>query len=63
MAARGAQGFLITTPTRVSSPAMRKGSFEMKAIVMLAAVLTSALLTVPTTSVADAKVSELRLTA
>jgi hypothetical protein len=63
MAARGAQGFLITTPTRVSSPAMRKGSFEMKAIVMLAAVLTSALLTVPTTSVADAKVSELRLNA
>jgi hypothetical protein len=30
---------------------------------MLAAVLTSAMLTVPTTSVADAKVSELRLNA
>ena len=36
----------------------------MKAIVMLAAVLTSAFLTVPTvTQVADAKVSELRLDA
>lgn len=36
----------------------------MKAIVMLAAVLTSALLTVPTVSLAaDAKASELRLNA
>jgi hypothetical protein len=36
----------------------------MKAIIMLAALATSALLTVPTvTAVADAKVSELRLNA
>ena len=36
----------------------------MKAFVMMAAVLTSAMLTVPTvTEVADAKVSELRLNA
>lgn len=36
----------------------------MKAIVMLAAVMTSALLTVPTvTEVGDKKVSELRLNA
>jgi hypothetical protein len=36
----------------------------MKAIVMMAAVLTSAILTVPTVSqAADAKVSELRLNA
>ena len=36
----------------------------MKAIVMLAAVLTSAFLTVPTvTEVGDSKVSELRLNA
>ena len=36
----------------------------MKALVMMAAVLTSAMLTVPTvTEVGDAKVSELRLNA
>ena len=60
----GTFGFLITTPTRVASPATRKGSYEMKAFVMMAAVLTSAILTVPTvTEVGDAKLSELRLNA
>ena len=41
-----------------------KGDLKMKAIVMMAAVLTSAILTVPTVSQAgNGKVSELRLNA
>lgn len=69
MAVRGTSGFLIVDrkidpPPRGSSPAHAKGSLEMKAIVMLAAVLTSAMLTVPTVSqAADTKASELRLNA
>lgn len=65
MAARGAPGFLITTPTwGPLVPRREKGVFKMKAIVLMAAVLSSALLTVPTvTEVGDAKVSELRLNA
>jgi len=63
MAARGAPGFLIT-PTGSLVPQREKGKCPMKAILLMAAVLTSALLTVPTvTSVADAKVVDLRLNA
>ena len=59
----GPLGFLITTPKLEGlSPATRKGRLEMKAFVMMAALFSSALLTVPTvTEVGDAKVSELRL--
>ena len=59
----GPLGFLITTPDlRVLRPQRERGSFEMKAFVMMAALFTSTLLTVPTvTEVGDAKVSELRL--
>ncbi len=65
MAARGPQGFLITTPTPGSLvPHWKKGKLKMKAIVLMAAVLTSAMLTVPTvTQVADAKVASTRLNA
>lgn len=61
----GLSGFLITTPNlRVPRTQRERGSPEMKAFVMMAAVLTSAMLTVPTvTEVADAKVIELRLNA
>ena len=60
----GPWGFLITPQLRVSSPATRKGVVTMKAIVMLAAMLTSAALTVPTvTQAGNTKVSELRLNA
>jgi hypothetical protein len=63
MAARGVPGFLIT-PTGSLVPQREKGNRKMKAIILMAAVLTSALLTVPTvTSVADARVSDLRLNA
>ena len=61
----GPLGFLITTPNlRVPRPQREKGVLKMKAFVMMAAVFTSALLTVPTvTEVGDANVSELRLNA
>lgn len=63
MRSEGLDGFLITTP-KGPSPATRKGSCEMKAIVMVAAVLSAALLTVPTvTQAADYNPSELRLDA
>lgn len=54
-----------TTPNPGSFAPQREREYaKMKAIVMLAAVLTSAMLTVPTVSqAADAKVSELRLNA
>ena len=61
----GLSGFLITTPNlRVPRPQREKGVLKMKAFVMMAAVFTSALLTVPTvTEVGEAKVTEFRLNA
>ena len=61
----GLSGFLITTPNlRVPRTQRERGSPEMKAFVMMAAVLTSAILTVPTVSqAANSDVSELRLNA
>ena len=60
----GPRGFLITPKPWALRSATRKGKHAMKAFIMIAAVLTSALLTVPTvTAVADAKVADLRLNA
>ena len=69
MAARGTPGFLIIDrridpPPRGILARNAKGSLEMKTLVMMAAVLTSAIFTVPTVSqAAQTNVSELRLNA